>query len=143
MMGRVQTGGEYTGKPVGPQTVRKIFVPESRLPSLYKSVPFSKKRPRRPEPGFKDGFEDMEHEFQFGIFRPEKTGPPFQMFCCSRKFSDRTTQRVVFHLLSNRIFGKILVNGKQPGCTLPMVPCGSSPVISVSRSLLPCKKRSA
>ena len=31
------------------------------------------KRPRRPEPGFKDGFEDMEHEFQFGIFRPEKT----------------------------------------------------------------------
>ena len=64
MMGRVQTGGEYTGKPVGPQTVRKIFVPESRLPSLYKSVPFSKKRPRRPEPGFKDGFEEMEHEFQ-------------------------------------------------------------------------------
>ena len=36
---------------------------------------------------------------------------PFQMFCCSRKFSDRTTQKVVFHLLSNRIFRKILVNG--------------------------------
>ena len=118
------------------------FVPESRLPFVQISSIFQK-RPRRPEPGFKDGFEDMEHEFQFGIFRPEKTGPPFQMFCCSRKFSDRTTQKVVFHLLSNRIFRKILVNGKQPGCTLPMVPCGSSPVISVSRSLLPCKKRSA
>ena len=75
--------------------------------------------------------------------RLEKTGPPFQMFCCSRKFSDRTTQKVVFHLLSNRIFRKILVNGKQPVCTLPMVSCGSSPVTSVSRSLLPCKKRSA
>ena len=94
------------------------FVPESRLPFVQISSIFQK-RPRRPEPGFKDGFEDMEHEFQFGIFRPEKTGPPFQMFCCSRKFSDRTTQRVVFHLLSNRIFGKILVNGKQPGAPFP------------------------
>ena len=28
-------------------------------------------------------------------------------------------------------------------CTLPMVPCGSSPVTRVSRSPLPCKKRSA
>ena len=31
-----------------------------------------KKRPRRPEPGIKDGFEEMDHEFPFGIFRPEK-----------------------------------------------------------------------
>ena len=28
-------------------------------------------------------------------------------------------------------------------CTLPMVPCGSSPVTRVSRSPLPCEKRSA
>ena len=48
-----------------------------------------KKRPRRPEPGIKDGFEEMDHEFPFGIFRPEKkkTGQPFQMFRCSRSRS--------------------------------------------------------
>ena len=39
-----------------------------------------------------------------------KTGLPFQMFCCSREFSAGTTKKVVFHLLSNRIFLKILVN---------------------------------
>ena len=43
-----------------------------------------------------------------------KTGLPFQMFRCSRKFSVGKTQKVVFHLLSNRISRKILVNGKQP-----------------------------
>ena len=32
------------------------------------------------------------------------------MFCCSREFSAGKTQKVVFHLLSNRIFLKILVN---------------------------------
>ena len=36
------------------------------------------------------------------------------MFRCSRKFSEPTTQKVVFHLLSNRVSRKILVNGKQP-----------------------------
>ena len=39
---------------------------------MYKSVPFTKKRPRRPEPDIKDGFEEMEREFPFGIFCPEK-----------------------------------------------------------------------
>ena len=43
-----------------------------------------------------------------------KTGLPFQMFRCSQKFSVGKTQKVVFHLLSNRISRKILVNGKQP-----------------------------
>ena len=34
--------------------------------------------------------------------------------------------------------------GRRPAvCTLPMVPCGSSPVTRVSRSPLPCEKRSA
>ena len=56
----------------------------------------------------------MEHEFPFGRFRPEKTGLPFQMFRCSRKFSAGTTQDVLFHLLSNRIFWKLFENGKQP-----------------------------
>ena len=35
------------------------------------------------------------------------------MFRCSRKFSVGKTQKVVFHLPSNRISQKIFVNGKQ------------------------------
>ena len=58
--------------------------------------------------------EEVENEFLIGIFRAQKTGLPFQMFLCSRKFSAGMTQKVVFHLLSNWIFRKILVNGKQP-----------------------------
>ena len=45
---------------------------------------------------------------------PEKTGLPFQMFRCSWKFSAGTTQKVVFHILSKRIFRTSLVNGRQP-----------------------------
>ena len=37
-----------------------------------RSVPLTEKRPRKPETGIKDGFEEMKHEFLFGIFRPEK-----------------------------------------------------------------------
>ena len=49
----------------------------------------------------------------FEIFHPKKktnkqTRQPFQMFRCSRKFSVRTSQKVVFHLLSNRIFRKLV-----------------------------------
>ena len=44
----------------------------------------------------------------------KKTGLPFQIFSCSRKFSAGTTQDVLFHLLSNRIFWKLFENGKQP-----------------------------
>ena len=44
----------------------------------------------------------MEHEFPFGIFRPELTGLPFQMFPYSRTFSAGMTQKVLFHLLFNR-----------------------------------------
>ena len=39
---------------------------------LYKSVPFTEKRLRRSETGIKDGFQEMELEFPFVIFRPEK-----------------------------------------------------------------------
>ena len=55
----------------------------------------------------------MEHEFPIGI-PSGKTVLPFQVFRCSRKFCAGTTQKVVFHLLSNRIVLKIFVNGKQP-----------------------------
>ena len=85
------------------------FVPESRLPFVQISSIYRK---TRPETGIKDGFEEMEHEFPFGTFRPEKTGLPFQMFRCSRKVSTGTTQKVVCHLLSVRIFRKLFVNGK-------------------------------
>ena len=47
---------------------------------LYKSVPFTEKRPRRPETGIKDGFEEMEHEFLFVIFHQEKQD---YLFSCS------------------------------------------------------------
>ena len=33
---------------------------------LYESVPFTGKRPRRPETGIKHGFEEMKHEFLLG-----------------------------------------------------------------------------
>ena len=74
------------GKPVSPrfeQMVRKIqnWLSSSwnRVYYLYKSVLFAAKLPPRPEIGIKDGFSS-------GIFRPEQTGPSFQMFRCSRKF---------------------------------------------------------
>ena len=41
------------------------FVPESGVCRLYKSVPFTEKRPQIPETGMKDGFEEIEHEFSF------------------------------------------------------------------------------
>ena len=47
---------------------------------MYESVPFTGKRPQRPETGIKDGFEEMEHEFLFGIFRPEKKQEYFFRF---------------------------------------------------------------
>ena len=56
----------------------------------------------------------LPKKFPFGTFHPEKTGLPFQTFRCSRKFSTGTTQKVVYHLLSNRNFRKVVVNGKQP-----------------------------
>ena len=50
--------------------VRKIqnwlISSRNRVYQLYKSVPFTEKRPRRPETSIKDGFEEMEHEFPFG-----------------------------------------------------------------------------
>ena len=45
------------------------------------------------------------------------------MFRCSREFSVGKTQKVVFHLLSNRISRKILVNGKQLGIKFHHPPC--------------------
>ena len=63
----------------------------------------------------------MEHEFPFGTFRSEKKEDyPVQEFHCSLKLCTGTTQKVVFHLLSNRIFRNFLVNGKPPISPLTM-----------------------
>ena len=70
--------------------------PRNLVYHLYESVPFTEKRPRRPETGIKDGFEEMEHKFLFGIFLSGKTGLTFQMFRWSRKFSAGTTKKVMF-----------------------------------------------
>ena len=57
----------------------------------------TEKWPRKPEIGIKDGFEETEHKF--GTIPPRKPGVPFQMFCCSWKFSAGTTiQKVMFYL---------------------------------------------
>ena len=88
------------------------FCRESRLPFSQITVPFTEKRLQRAESGIKDGFEEMEHEFN-----PEKQVKQdylFQMFRYSGKFFAGATQEVVFHLLPNRIIRKMFVNGEQP-----------------------------
>ena len=68
-----------------------------------------------PKLGSKMALKKMEHEFPFGTFRSEKKEDYLvQEFHCSMKLCTGTTQKVVFHLLSNRIFRNILVNGKPP-----------------------------
>ena len=43
-----------------------------------------------------------------------KTGLPFQTVLLLPEISTATTRKVVFHLLSNRNFRNLLVNGKRP-----------------------------
>ena len=43
-------------------------------------------RPRRPETGIKDGFEEMDHEFPFGIFHPDKQDYLFRCFVAPGNF---------------------------------------------------------
>lgn len=54
---------------------------------MYKSVVFIEKLPRRPEARIKDGFEEVELEFPFGIFRPEKLGYLFRCSVAPANFS--------------------------------------------------------
>ena len=51
--------------------VRKIQTGKCRPGIAFEKIKLPKKRPRRPEPGIKDGFEEIEHVFPLGIFRPE------------------------------------------------------------------------
>ena len=43
----------------------------NRIYILHKSVPFTEKRLRKLDTGLKGGFEEMEHQFQIGIFCPD------------------------------------------------------------------------
>ena len=54
--------------------------------------------------GIKDGFEEMEHEFLFGIFHLEKQDYLFTCSFAPRNFPLEQPKKVVFHLLSNQIF---------------------------------------
>ena len=80
---------------------------------------------QRPETGIKDGVGEVEHvhEFLFGPFRPKKKKTKKNKTIFSdvpllpRRFSAGMTQKVEFHLLPNRIFRKLFVNGRQPWLT--------------------------
>ena len=76
----------------------------NRLYHLYNAVPFSRKRPRRPGTGIKDGFEEMEHEFPFGIFHPEKQVYLFRFSVAVGNVRWEGPKSSVFHLLSNQDF---------------------------------------
>ena len=68
------------------------FATESRL-RLKKSVPFTEKRPRRPETGIKDDFEEVEHEFLLGIFRQEKQDYLFRCSVAPENFPLERTKK--------------------------------------------------
>ena len=72
-----------------------------------------KKRPRRPEPGIKDGFDEWDAKFRLE-YSVRKNRTTFSDVSLLPEIFSGTTQKVVRHLLSKRIFWKILVNGKQP-----------------------------
>ena len=102
----------YMGKPVGSrfgQIVRTIqdrqITSWNRVYHFYnyKSVPIIEKRPRKPETGIKDGFEEMEHEFSSVWSIPTANLP------------DETTQKIVFHLQFPTEFTEhFFVNFEQP-----------------------------
>ena len=69
----------------------------SRVCYLHKSFPFTEKRLRRPETGIKDGFEEMEHEFPFGKFRPEMRDNLFRCSAAPADIFAGTTQNVMYY----------------------------------------------
>ena len=53
---------------------------------LCKSVPFTEKRPIKPEYGIKHGSEEMEHDFPSGTFSPEKQDYLFRRSIATERF---------------------------------------------------------
>ena len=92
------------------------FVPESGVCRLYKSVPFTEKRPQIPETGMKDGFEKIEHEFPFlsvGQSVGKKQNYLSGCFAVAENFpsvlDDPKKSCSIFPY--NRIFRRLVVNG--------------------------------
>ena len=97
------------------------FVPESRLPFVQiSSTPHPKTAAKAWNWYERRLWRNGTRICVWNIPTVE-TGLPFQTFRCSRKFSTETTWKFVFHLISNRIFGKPFVNGKQPMCVCVFV----------------------
>ena len=96
----------------GPFTVWVNVVQELRLP-LFCTNQFQF---RKTAPKVWDWYQRWlwRNGRRISVCPSGRIGLPFQMFRCSRKFSGGTTQKVVFHLLSNLIFRKLFVDGKQP-----------------------------
>ena len=73
----------FTVKADGKQNSRLVnFVPEQRLPFAKISFIYRKRLGRR-ETGIKDSFEEVEHEFPFGTFRPQKKKKQDYLIRCS------------------------------------------------------------
>ena len=64
----------------------------------------------------------IEREFRLGIFRPEKQDYLFSCSVVPGHFPLEQPKKVMFHLLSNQIFRKRFVNGKQPLQISALVP---------------------
>ena len=75
--------------------VRKIqdgqILSRNRIYHLYKSVPFTEKRPQSPENGIKDGFEEMGHEISVWNISVRNHRTTFSDVRCSQTFSDGKT----------------------------------------------------
>ena len=86
----------------GKQNSEKVNFLRNSVYHVHKPVPFKGKLLRKPETGMVSNMTiSTEHEFPSG-----KTELLFQIFSCSWKFSTGMTQKVVFNLLSDRIFRK-------------------------------------
>ena len=87
------------------------FVPESRLPFVQISSIY-----RKPIPKGWNWYQTWlsRNRTWISVWKipSGRTGLPFQVFRCSRKFSVRKTQKVAFYLLSKQILRKLFVGKK-------------------------------
>ena len=72
------------------------------------------KQPQEFETCIKDGFEEMEHKSLFGTLQQGKQNELFTHSVAPGNFPWKRREKFLFHLLSNRIFWKLFVNGKKP-----------------------------
>ena len=87
----------------------------SRLENFLPISSITEKRPRTPETGIKDGFGEMNHEFPFGTFRPEKQDYLFRCSVVPGNFPlERLKKPCFIYFFPAEFCGKRFVNGKQP-----------------------------